>query len=191
MSESTFNIEHGERSAPFGTLPAASVKALVSRGLAHFMNNEQASKVSAAKKKAEEKGEAFSDADAERIKGEAQATAWQSLIDGTVGTSVRGPRLSPIESAMRDVAELRIKARLVAAKLMVATAKDLPAKVTINGSEITRAELVKRQIARDEAGIRKEAEAMVKAAERAAAREAEKVQGAVAGGAVDMESLGL
>jgi len=147
-------------------LPPASLLAMVSRGITHYMGSEQSSKVVAARKAAEEKGEAFTDEAAEALKNTSQKEAWQALLDGKVGMGNRGPRGTATETVMRRLIVADITAKLKAHKLSVPKGD---ATVTLGSRSFTLAQLIERAMAREGERFRREAEAEIKAMERKAA----------------------
>lgn len=154
-----FEVTYGETKVDFGKLPAASQFALVKRGLAHFLGNEQASKVVSHFKNVPDAGEA----DKTAYRDACVKDALAALHAGTVGNSVRGPRGSAVETIVRQIAVKEIKNILGMNKLKMPKAGE---KVTMgNGQSFTGDELIARRLANPEHGprIQKEAEAQIKA----------------------------
>jgi len=167
------------------SLPEASLRALLSRGLTHYMGSEQASKVTAARKAAEEAGETFGEAEAEAAKVKFQDEAWGHLVGGTMGGGARGPRGTAVETVMRQIIVADITTKLKAAGLTVPKGKDT---IKLGEQAFTLAALIDRAMARDGDRFRKEAEAEMKARERRAAKA---LADAKASGATGLDALGL
>jgi hypothetical protein len=155
--------EYAGTAIDFDALPVASRLALLRRGLAHYLGNEQAAKVSAHKAK----NEGIDEAALGAFKSAAMAAALEALRAGTLGAGgPRGPRGTPIEQTMRNIAEKEVRAILKGQNLSMPTGDktlEFP-----NGAKLTRADLIDRRLANAEHGprIRKLAEAEHKAAER-------------------------
>jgi len=157
------------RSVDVAALPQTSLLMLCRKGLAHFLGNEQSSKVTAFK---EPKDGASPPSEAE-IKAFHEAKieeAIAALAAGTVGEGrASGPRLDPIEKEMRNIAEREvlgiIKANNIPFKKGVATFGD--------GQEKSLATMVKARLEAHGERLRKEATAAIKAAERQAKAAAE------------------
>lgn len=140
-------------------LPPSTVKALIRRGVNHYFGNEQASKLSTMKAKAEADGTPMSDDDIESERDALFEAAKAHMFAGTIGTSVRGPRGTPIDSIVRRIAEAQVRATLKALGKPMPTGDKV---VEFNdGTKLTRAELIQRRIVNPKfaEGIRAEAEA--------------------------------
>jgi len=96
------------------SLPEASVTALLQRGVNHYFGNEQAAKVSNARKKAEADGEEMTDDESEKLLAGFRDDAYQALLEGTIGTRAGGPKLRGLDKFVFDVAVSELRA--VAAK---------------------------------------------------------------------------
>lgn len=149
-------LEYGKLSVDTATLPEASLNALIRKGWAHFMGNEQASKVTAWKAKLVDgtpatdtapavAGREPSEDEISAAKDAYQAAALKALQDGTVGVSVaRGPAVSPEETIMRGLAKAEITATLKANGLKVPTGE---AVVKFgDGQSFTMAQLIARRL---------------------------------------------
>lgn len=158
------NIEYGTHKIDTDKLPEKSVQALLSRGLTHFLGNEQASKV-AAKFKDQE---GITDEMRNAAKADFVANAVKALTEGTIGTRTGGPRGTGVDSVMRQLAEAEVKGILKHNKLSMPTG-DKVVKFA-DGTVLTRAELIDRRIAKHGDRLRKEAEAEIKREEREAAK---------------------
>lgn len=175
-------ITYGDHVVDFSKLPEASVAAILRRGLTHYLGNEQASKLASWVKGQD--GEVSEDAKAAR-KAELVSSALSALQAGTIGQSVRMPKVDPVEAEMDKIAKGEIKSTLAAAK-MGFKGKGEDRKVTFaDGSAFTLDELVERRLANPEhsARIRREAEKAIKAR----ARQAEK---AASAGPVGLDAIG-
>lgn len=119
-------IKYGTFEIDFDALPEASKLALVSRGVTHFLGNEQNSKGHSFAT-AQAKGDSAVDPSKDAVKAwkeshgdelvakvaELTATAYQALLDGTVGArSASGPRLTPIDTIVRQKAKVEVSAKL-------------------------------------------------------------------------------
>lgn len=153
---------YGNLSIDTTAIPAKSLEALISRGVTHYLGNEQASKVSGWIKKFKE-----DNADAEPAKDEIAAkkaefvsAAHAALLDGTIGTRTGGPKLDPLTRATRDIAGEEISAMLKKAGQKVPKGKET---IEVKGQALTFADLVDRRIASEAHGARiaKEAKARV------------------------------
>jgi hypothetical protein len=145
----------------------ASIDAMIRRGVSHFLGNEQASKVvgwmeSEAKRRAGEGATAEqiaaampTDEEKAAKKAEFVAAAIEALKAGTVGASVRGPRVEPIEAAKLAIAKAEVTSILRAAGVKVPKADE---KVTLGGDQFTVAELVARRLDKFGDRITKEAQ---------------------------------
>ena len=167
-------IQYGDHSVDFDALPEASKKALASRGLTHFLGNEQAAKLTnwaatRVAKAIKELGEAPAKSDvdaatematpndAERAtrKIELVAEALKTLHDGTVGVRVGGPKADPIESIMSRLASVEVADVLRANKAKMPKGDET---VVIGGQSLTKAELIARRIAKHGDRLRKAAQ---------------------------------
>lgn len=145
MSDNT--ITYGKHTINVDALPAASVRAMLRRGVSHFLGSEQASKVTAyfdPESKAEGRLEDTPE-NREKVKADFQAKAIEALNAGTVGVSVRGPAADPIETIVRRLAKAEVT------NILKANGVKFPAKAddTIempDGSKFTGAQLVDRRI---------------------------------------------
>lgn len=151
----------------FDSLPAASQVALVTRGVTHFLGNEQASKVSGwAKKIVEDGGEEPADDEKKAKKAEFVAAALEALRAGTVGSRTSaGPRATPFESALRAIAKEEVVNLLRQNKIKVPT-KD--STISFKGEDLTMEQLIARRIANPNHAerLKKEAAAKVRESEK-------------------------
>lgn len=183
-------IKYNDHVIDTDTLPAASIAAMIKRGLTHFLGNEQAAKVTNAKKKwaKDHAGADMPEDEIDAKRDEFVAAAVAALEAGTVGIGVRGPRIDPVEKIMEQRAEAEVVNVLKQHKL--ATKKPEDADVfTLGGVEYTFADLVERRM--DKHGDRLLAEANAEIARRKAAKaERDAAAKATAGQDVE-EALGL
>lgn len=153
-------LTYGEFKINTDALPAASVAALLSRGFAHFMGNETASRV------ASHFGDdlkSTSDADKQAAKLRFQGEAISKLESGTVGISApRGPRGSSIDTIIRALAEKEVRGILANNKLVMPTGDKTIELGTDPVERLTKADLIARRIAKHGDRLRKEAEAEVR-----------------------------
>lgn len=153
-------------------LPEASVMALLSRGFSHFLGNEQASKIVSrirghlagdgkASDVTKESVNAFRDdpANQERIAAwekEVIEAALKALDEGTVGVrTLAGPRVTPLETAMRRQARDEVSTILKANGLKVPTGENT---VELQGEAFTMEQLIDRRLDKHGDRIRKESE---------------------------------
>lgn len=153
-------LTYGEFKINTDALPATSVAALLSRGFAHFMGNETASRV------ASHFGNDLkftSDADKQAAKLRFQGEAIAKLESGTVGvSSPRGPRGSSIDTIIRALAEKEVRGILANNKLAMPTGDKTIELGTDPVERLTKADLIARRIAKHGDRLRKEAEAEVR-----------------------------
>lgn len=158
------NYTYGNITVDTDKLPAPSIAAMLSRGLSHFLGNEQASKV-AAKFKDDTRADddATLIADKAKYKAECQANAMTALTAGTVGESNRGPRGSTIDTVIRGLAKDEVIGVLKTLKLTFPTGeKQITFGEGENVQNLTGAELIDRRIVKHGDRLRKEAEAKMK-----------------------------
>jgi hypothetical protein len=170
MSESTngaspnTTIESYGHSIDLASLPYSSQVALMRRGVAHYLGNEQASKVSGWVEK--QPGE-VTDVDKAAVKAEYIREAVQAMIAGTMGHGRVGvARGTALETVMRRIAETEVKAILKANKLAWPSGEKT---VTLGDATFTGRQLVERRLAQHGDRIKTLAEKEQKALERMAA----------------------
>jgi hypothetical protein len=163
-------ITYSDYTFDFGVLPEASTEAMLRRGLTHYLGNEISSKVAGARKRAEKNGEAFGEVEEATVRADYIAKAIEALRNGTVGTTVRGPAIDPVEAEMERIAKAEIRDILKAAKLKFVGAKGEDKVVSLPDGNFTMDELVARRFAKEgeEARIRKAAEKAIRARAKAA-----------------------
>lgn len=155
-------ISYGDIKVDFNTVPAASLEAVLRRGVAHFLGNEQASKVAS---HFADQPDATAEAKA-TFKAECIANALKALSDGTVGASNRGPRGSTIDTVIRGLAEKEVKAILKANGLTMPSGDKVIEFA--NGDKLTRAQLIDRRIAKEGERLKAEATKEMARTEKAA-----------------------
>lgn len=181
MTNPDLIIKYGERTLDFNSLPSASLVAMVRRGVSHYFGSEMASKVTAYFDPEHDDAENRQDTPENRAakKAEFQANAYDSLVAGTVGVSVRGPTVDPITTIIHRLAKAEIKTTLGTFKLKwPAKADDT---VTLpDGSKVTGAQLIARRLDKNgPAGVDKKTgvahiDRLRKEAEKIAAEQAKK-----------------
>lgn len=174
-------IKYGERTLDFNTLPQASLVAMLRRGVSHYFGSEMSSKVVAFFDPEHDDAENRKDTPENRAakKAEFQNAAFDALVAGTVGVSVRGPSVDPITTIINRLAKAEVKTILATFKLKwPAKAEDtveLP-----DGSKVTGAQLIARRLDKDgPAGVDKKTgvahiDRLRKEAEKIAAEQAKK-----------------
>lgn len=180
-------IQYGEHTLDFSALPPKSLEAMLKRGVAHFLGNEQAAKVTNWKAKfvADQGAEPGEDEVAAK-KAELVANALKMLAEGTVGTATRGPAADPIESEMDRIARREINETLKKHGLKFTGKGDDRKATFVNGESFTMDELIERRLANPEheARIRKAAEKAI----RDAAKQADAAKSV--GGKLDLSAIG-
>lgn len=167
----------------FGALPETSVRALLSRGLTHFLGSEQASKVKAHKDKyLEEHKVELSDDEVSVVKADFVAKAIEALRLGTIGQRAVGITIDPLEKAMEKIAKAQVL-DILRANGIKTPKKDEAVKFA-NGTEKTLDEMIEGRLAKNGEAIEKEAKKVLADAKRKA--EALKVADAS-----DSEALGF
>ena len=155
---------YGATSIDTEKLPAKSLEALIRRGIAHFLGNEQASKVASHFKDQE----GVTDEAKEAYKNECVAKAVAALHDGTIGNILRGPKGTSIEAVMRGLAEKEVRAILKTAGLTMPSGDKVVEFAS--GEKLTKGDLIGRRLAKHGDRLKKEAETEMKRAEREAVK---------------------
>lgn len=105
MTELKTDLTYGETIAvDFAGLPAVSQMALAQRGFNHLMGSEVASKIKAAKDKADEAKTPLSESDIEALTEKHREAFVSALAEGKLGTRASGPKLRGLDKIERDVA---------------------------------------------------------------------------------------
>lgn len=197
------NLTYGEKfSIEVEALPAKSLEALIKRGWSHVMGNEAASKAVASAEKwvkentVEGQPEPVPSDEAKAgWKLDAQNAMFAAIVAGELGTSIRGPQVTPFDKAVSTEARARVSARLKANGLKIPKGEET---IKLGDGQFTMEQLIGRCVARelDEPfvingvtfePIRKVADRVVKESQKridAAAK-------AKTEGAKDAESVGL
>ncbi len=174
-------ITYGTRTLDFNTLPQASLVAMLRRGVSHYFGSEMASKVTAYfDPEHDDAGNRIDTPEARAAKkAEFQSAAFDALVAGTVGVSVRGPSVDPIQTIINRLAKAEVKTILASFKLKYPTKAD--ETVTLpDGSAVTGAQLIARRLDKDgPAGVDKKTgvahiDRLKKEAEKIAAEQAKK-----------------
>ena len=131
---------YGDHAIDTDKLPPQSVDALIRRGIAHFLGNEQASKVAS---HFDEKPDA-TDAEKAAYKAECQKSAIEALLKGTVGANVRGPRGSQLETIVRQLAEKEVRDILKHNGLTMPSGDKVVEFAS--GEKLTKAVLINRRV---------------------------------------------
>lgn len=190
-------VTYGNFNLDFATLPETSVMAMLRRGVSHFFGSEMASKVVAAFKVDEETGKTkcgLDDTEENRAAklAEFRAAAFDAIVAGTVGISIRGPAVDPITKVINRIARNEVSDLLTHNKLK--TPRKADETVEIGGVAYTMEQLIARRLdptgpaGKDKDGVlhvdritklaTKELADKAKAAEKAAAKaKAEGIEG--------------
>lgn len=189
-------ITYGEHTLDFTQLPAQSVRAMLSRGVTHYLGSEQASKVgpnsSWFEKFEKENGRKPNEDETKAQKASNLAAAIQALVAGTVGTA-RGPKLDPVEAEMERMAETEVWDTLAGAKLCKGNKKPKgeDSFEFADGSKFTFDELVERRLEKHGERIKSAAAKKVEAARKAREKNAEAAKKAADAGPATTDALGL
>lgn len=162
----SMQITYGDTTLDFSTLPPASLSAMLRRGVSHYLGSEVASKVKAYFDSEDENGNKSEMTEASRAAkvAEVRADFLAKLEAGTVGVSVRGPAVDPVEKIARQLAKAEIV--VILKKNGLAWPKTADATVDFpNGDKFTGAQLIDRRMAKEGERLTKEAAKV--AAERA------------------------
>lgn len=161
-------LKYGEITIESTKLPEASVAALMRRGLAHFLGNEQASKVAS-----KFKDEPYATDEAKSAyKNECVKNAIEALAAGTIGANLRGPKAPPQESLAETLAWNEVKGILVKGKLKVPTGDGTIEFPDGEGGKILlgKKDFIARRMAKHGERLMKEAAAELKRREREVAK---------------------
>ena len=165
-------ITYGTHTLNFAELPHQSVRAMLSRGVTHFLGSEQASKVgpnsSWFEKFEKANGRKPTEDETNAQKAANLAAAIQALVAGTVGTA-RGPKLDPIEAEIDRMLETEVWDILAGQKLCKGNKKpkDEDSFEFEDGQKFTFEELVERRRAKHGDRVRAAATKKVEAAKKA------------------------
>lgn len=194
-------ITYGNHSIDPATLPEASVNALLTKGLAHFLGNEQASKITArivSELKLEDSvvGDvrkaaitAYRAANPKHVSdwtAEVVKEALGKLSAGTVGVSTRGPTGTKLDTVVRALAKAEVVSILSAMSPSVKFPKGEEKVAFPDGNAFTGDELIARRLAKHGERLTKEGEKKMADDARKAAKAAE---GAKASGLTGIDAL--
>lgn len=159
-------LKYGDITIDAGKLPETSVAALMRRGLAHFLGNEQASKVAS---KFSDEPDATPETKA-KYKAECVEAAIAALHAGTIGANLRGPKATPVETMVRQLALREVSDILRQNKLAVPTGdKTIEFPDGAGGKvQLSRSDLIDRRVAKHGERLTKEAEAELRKRDREA-----------------------
>lgn len=174
-------VKYGERVLDFNTLPQASLVAMTRRGVSHYFGSEMAAKVTAYFDPDHEDAPNRKDTPENRAakKAEFQQAAYEALVAGTVGVSIRGPQVDPISAIINRLAKAEVKTILANFKLKWPAKADDTVELP-DGSKVTGAQLIARRLdPTGPAGVDKKtgvahADRLKKEAEKIAAEQAKK-----------------
>lgn len=140
-------ITYGAFTIDTATLPSASLDAMIRRGISHYFGSEQASKVVAWFNPEHDDAESRPDSKEARDtkKAEFQQTAYEVLMAGAVGVSVRGPSVDPLSAVIHRLAKAEVKTILGTFKLKFPVKADDTVELP-DGSKVTGAELIARRL---------------------------------------------
>lgn len=156
-------LKYGDHTINTTKLPATSIDALLRRGISHFLGNEQASKVAAwvesqNTERTKTGVDPVSDVEKATYKADCQKKAVEALVAGTVGVHTpRGPKATPLDAIVRQLAEKEVKDILGHNKLKMPKGDE--AVSFPDGTKLTRVELIDRRIAKHGERLVKEAKA--------------------------------
>lgn len=123
-------IEYGGHVVDFNKAPMASIEALLRRGVAHYLGNEQAAKITGwkerlAKGEDGKPGREPSEDEIAMYKGDLVSTALADLYAGEIGSG-RGPRLDPVERELRSIVDSHIANTLAGNGIKFPKGRKLP-----------------------------------------------------------------
>jgi hypothetical protein len=179
-------ITYGTREFDFSVLPAQSLRAMLSRGLTHFLGSEQASKTSPTStwrtkfEKDNKRAPTEDEIAAQKTLNVAEAV--KAIEAGTIGTA-RGPKTDPIESGIETMAESEVWNILAGQKLCKGNKKPKDEDVFefVDGSKSTFGEMVERRVVKHgerlRAAVEKKLELERKAREAALAKASKPIEG--------------
>lgn len=179
----TTPIAQGDFTLDLVTLPATSARALLQKGLSHFLGNEVASKVTAWKKD----NEGASEAEIAETLKVLRTEAIEALLAGKMGARAGAPRGTSVDTLCTRIAAEQVRAILKQQGITFPEGKDKAGNVRVleinagavddDGnpvmSRLTGADLVTRRLAHPTYGpaIRKEAERQMSAIAKVAKTE--------------------
>lgn len=193
MSKIETSIEStkvGETEIVFASLPAATIGALLSRGISHYFGNELAARVSGAKaafrkiEGSDELGPEMSDDEVAKVRETKFAEFLDKLVSGTVGVRAPGITVDPIEKIVQRIAKQEVSNILKTAGLKVPKAGE--AVEFADGSKKSLEAMIERRLEVNGEAIRKQAEKEVKALAAQKAKLEAEVKAAPTASAADL-----
>jgi len=179
-------VTYGDNTFDLATLPPASVAALVRRGIAHYLGNEMASKVTSWKEALAKQTPPVVPTDDEVItkRAEFNAAGLQAIAEGKIGMGrTAGPSkasLTPTEAIVRRLAKEEVIEVLKKNNLVFPRGDKT---VSIGGNAFSAEDLIARRVAQHGERLGKLASAELKA-------KAKRLEAAATGGDVAAD-LGL
>lgn len=133
-------------------IPANSLLALASKGLAHWLGNECASKVSTEKKRRVDANEpAMTEAEEEAMRNETQDAAWARIMSGEISAASRGPRGTALDTVIRRIGKDELVGLLTKMGIKFPEGKNKatgqPNTVTLDGQAVTGPDLLNKYVA--------------------------------------------
>lgn len=163
-------VKYGEHTINLVEVPKGNIHALIRRGLAHYLGNEQASKVTS-----HFGDEEVTDEAKNAFKAECVTKAIEVLLNGVMGAGRMGvPRGTAIETVVRQMATKEVVANLKHNKL--AMPKKAEDTITINAGQANERKLTRNDLIA--AWVKKHGERLTKAAEAEMKRQAKLAEAA-------------
>lgn len=192
MQNVTFKFEYNGYEIDFSRVPDESAFALWAKGATHYLGNEQASKVTAWKQKAENAN--ASDEAIEAKRNEFITSAIEAIYAGEIGAG-RGPRLDPVEREFRSAVDAHIANTLAGNGIKFPKGRKLPTEDEVvqfaNGATRTL-EQMRENVGKTHGDkLRKDAEKRVADLARKAAQAKAQAEALAKQGPVSAEALGL
>lgn len=200
-----FTYEYADNTIDFSKVPQPSIEALLSKGVTHFLGNEQASKVTAWKTKVTDERAAeakkngteatpLTEAEIEAKKNEFVTKALQAIYDGEIGAG-RGPRLDPVEREFRSLVDAHIANTLAGNGIKFPKGRKLPGDdetIQFANGQTRTLEQMRENVSKTHGDrLRKDAEKRVADIAKKAAQAKAAAEKAAAAGPVSAEDLGL
>lgn len=191
--------DDGAVAVDLSKIPHSSAMALARFGLAHYLGNQQASKVSAAKAKALESsrdadgnvvaGRELSTEEIASLKAHFRAEGMKAIAEGTMGAGARGPSKDPFEAALDSIVRESVKETLRKYGLKVPKGED--GVVTFaDGTTRTMAQMIQNRLSKEGDALRRAATKKVND-DRKKADALRAAAAANSGKEISVEDLGL